>query len=170
MLRAVEAGVHSVEHGTYMTDDIMRLMKRKGTYFVPTITAGKWVAEHADGYPAVIQPKARAIGPKMQDTFARAYAAGVKIAFGSDNGVFPHELSGREFKYMVEAGMPPMEAIQSATMSAATLLQIDDQVGSVEEGKLADLVAVKGNPLNDIELMTDVSFVMKDGVIYKGME
>ena len=170
MLRAVEAGVHSVEHGTYMTDDIMRLMKRKGTYFVPTITAGKWVAEHADAYPAVIQPKARAVGPKMQDTFARAYAAGVKIAFGSDNGVFPHELSGREFKYMVEAGMPPMEAIQSATMSAATLLRIDDQVGSVEGGKLADLVAVKGNPLNDIELMTDVSFVMKDGVIYKGME
>lgn len=167
MKRAVEAGVHSVEHGTYMTDDIMRLMKRKGTYYVPTISAGKWVEKHADAYPAVIRPKARAIGPLIQDTFARAYKAGVKIAFGSDNGVFPHGLSGQEFVYMVEAGMPEMEAIKSATIHAATLLRIQDKLGSVEPGKLADLVAVKGNPLEDIELMTKVDFVMKDGVVYK---
>lgn len=165
--RAVEAGVHSIEHGTYMTDEIMRLMKRKGTYYVPTISAGKWVALEADRYPAMIQPKARAVGAQMQATFTRAYQAGVKIAFGTDNGVFPHKLAGQEFLYMVEAGMPPMEAIKSATMSAATLLRIEDQLGSVEAGKLADLVAVRGDPLSDIELMTKINFVMKEGVIYK---
>ncbi len=167
MRRAVEAGVDSVEHGTYMTKDIMKLMKKKGTYYVPTISAGKWVEEHADGYPAIIQPKARAVGPKIQSTFAEAYKSGVKIAFGSDSGVFPHGLNGMEFVYMVEAGMPPMEAIQSATMTAAKLLRIDDTLGSVESGKIADLVAVKGNPLENIELMKQVSFVMKEGIIYK---
>ena len=150
-----------------MTPEIMRLMKKKGTYYVPTISAGKWVAKHADSYPAIIQPKARAIGPQMQGTFAKAYKAGVKIAFGSDNGVFPHALSGHEFVYMVEAGMPEMEAIQAATVNAADLLRISDKLGSVEVGKLADLVAVEGNPLENIELMTDVKFVMKDGVVSK---
>lgn len=167
MKRAVEAGVHSVEHGTYMTPEIMKLMKKKGTYYVPTISAGKWVEKHADSYPAIIQPKARAVGPKMQDTFAKAYKNGVKIAFGTDNGVFPHALSGDEFVYMVEAGMPAMKAIQSATVNTADLLRISDKLGSVEVGKLADLVAVEGDPLEDITLMTDVKFVMKDGVIYK---
>ncbi len=167
MKRAVEAGVHSVEHGTYMTPEIMKLMKKKGTYYVPTISAGKWVAKHADFYPPMIQPKAREIGPKIQGTFAKAYKAGVKIAFGADNGVFPHALSSHEFVYMVEAGMPEMEAIQAATVNAADLLRISDKLGSVEVGKLADLVAVEGNPLENIELMTDVKFVMKDGVVYK---
>ncbi|MEP1742193.1 MAG: amidohydrolase family protein [Kangiellaceae bacterium] len=170
MKRAVMAGVDSVEHGTYMTDEVMRLMKKKGTYYVPTITAGKWVAEKAaiDGYyPAIVQPKAAAIGPLIQETFGRAYKKGVKIAFGTDAAVFPHGLNGREFKYMVEAGMPAIETIQSATLNTAKLLRIEDKLGSIKVGKLADLVAVDGDPLKDISLMETISFVMKDGVIYK---
>jgi imidazolonepropionase-like amidohydrolase len=167
MKRAVEAGVHTVEHGTYMTKDIMKLMKRKGTYYVPTISAGKWVAEKADSYPAVVQPKARKVGPQIQSTFAKAYKAGVKIAFGTDAGVFPHGLNAKEFEYMTEAGMPAMEAIQSATSVAAKVLRIDNQLGRVKAGLLADLVAVPGDPLQDISLMNKVSFVMKDGKVYK---
>ncbi|NVJ59871.1 MAG: amidohydrolase family protein [Gammaproteobacteria bacterium] len=167
MKRAIRAGVHSVEHGTYMDDEAMRLMKKNGTYYVPTITAGKWVAEKAETYPEVVQPKAKAVGPKIQSTFAEAYKKGVKIAFGTDAGVFPHGLNGREFEYMVEAGMPAMEAIQSATIESAKLLRVDATLGSVKKGKVADLIAVKGNPLDNIKLMQEVSFVMKDGVIYK---
>ena len=167
MKRAVKAGVDSVEHGTYMTDEVMRLMKEKGTYFVPTISAGKWAAEHAGNYPAIVQPKARAVGPKMQATFAKAYKKGVKIAFGTDAGIFPHGLNAKEFVYMTEAGMPAMKAIQSATINAAKLLGIDDILGSVEVEKIADLVAVKGNPLEHITLMSEVNFVMKNGVVYK---
>jgi len=170
MKRAVLAGVDSVEHGTYMTPEVMKLMKRKGTYYVPTITAGKWVAEKAaiDGYyPAIVQPKAAAIGPKIQGTFAKAYKKGVKIAFGTDAGVFPHGLNGREFRYMNEAGMPAIETIQAATLTAAKLLRIDDKLGSIAVGKLADLVAVDGDPLKDISLMEKVSFIMKDGIIVK---
>ncbi|QIZ76689.1 metal-dependent hydrolase family protein [Ferrimonas lipolytica] len=167
MKRAIRAGVDSVEHGTYMDKETIKLMKKNGTYYVPTISAGKWVAAHVDQYPTIVQPKARAVGPQIQKTFTKAYEAGVNIAFGTDAGVFPHGLNGREFGYMVEAGMAPMEAIQSATINGAKLLRIDDKLGSVESGKLADLVAVKGNPLEDITLMESVSFVMKDGTIYK---
>lgn len=167
MKRAVIAGVDSVEHGTYMTEEIMQLMKDKGTYYVPTLTAGRWVADNAKSYPKIIQPKAAAIGPQIQDTFRKAYEYGVKIAFGSDSGVFPHGLNGREFVYMVEAGMPEMEAIQAATSTAAALLRMQDDLGSVTQGKYADLVAVKGNPLKDISLLTDVDFVMKGGEVVK---
>ncbi|TQV72890.1 amidohydrolase family protein [Aliikangiella marina] len=170
MKRAVRAGVDSVEHGTYMDNETIRLMKKNGTYYVPTISAGKWVAEkaaEAGYYPKVVQPKAAAIGPKIQSTFAKAYDKGVKIAFGTDAGVFPHGLNGREFRYMVEAGMPAFEAIQSATLNTAQLLKIEDQVGTIEPGMLADIVAVNGDPLKDIKLMESVSFVMKDGKIYK---
>jgi imidazolonepropionase-like amidohydrolase len=167
MKRAIRAGVHSVEHGTYMDKEAMRLMRKYGTYYVPTITAGKWVAEHADSYPAVVQPKARAVGPQIQDTFATAYKNKVKIAFGTDAGVFPHGMNAREFFYMVEAGMPAIEAIQSATIESAKLLRIDDKLGSIKEGKIADIVAVKGDPLKDIRLMEQVSFVMKEGKVYK---
>lgn len=167
MKRAVKAGVDSIEHGTYMTDEVIKLMKKKGTYFVPTISAGKWAAEKADTYPAIVQPKARAVGPKMQATFAKAYKKGVKIVFGTDAGIFPHGLNAKEFVYMVEAGMPAMEAIQSATLTAAKLLRIDESLGSIESGKIADLIAVKGNPLTDITLMSTVDFVMKEGVVYK---
>ncbi len=170
MKRAVMAGISSIEHGTFMTPEIMELMKEKGTYLVPTIAAGKFVAEKAtvkDFYPEVVVPKALAVGPQIQSTFAAAYKAGVKIAFGTDSGVSIHGENAKEFIYMTEAGMPAMEAIQSATMAAATLLNIDDELGSIEAGKKADIVAVKEDPTKNIETMLDVIFVMKDGTVFK---
>jgi imidazolonepropionase-like amidohydrolase len=170
MKRAIRAGVHSIEHGTYMDDEAMQLMLKNGTWYVPTIIAGKWVAEKAkeDGYfPAVVRPKAAAVGPIIQGTFAKAYKAGVKIAFGTDTGVSPHGENAKEFSYMVEAGMPAMAAIQAATMQAARLLGIEKDYGSVEKGKMADIVAVPGDPLADIALMQKVNFVMRSGVVYK---
>lgn len=171
MKRAVIAGVDSIEHGTYMTDEVIALMKERGTYWVPTNMAGEWVAMKSKepGYfPEVVRPKAAVIGAQMADTFAKGYAAGVKIAFGTDSGVSPHGENAHEFELMVAGGMPPMKAIQSATLTAAQLLKIDDRLGTVEEKKIADLVAVKGNPLSDISLLKSVAFVMKDGVVFKG--
>lgn len=170
MKRAVLAGVTSIEHGTYMDKEVIRLMKKHGTVYVPTITAGDWVAQMSkkEGYyPDVVRPKAAAIGPLIQETFARAYKGGVAIAFGTDSGVYPHGMNAKEFELMVEAGMPAMEAIQSATMGGAKLLRIDEELGSVSVDKKADLVAVDGDPLTDIRIMRDINFVMKDGVIYK---
>jgi imidazolonepropionase-like amidohydrolase len=170
MRRAILAGVDSIEHGTYMSDETIKLMLAHGTYYVPTISAGRFVGEKAriDGYfPAIVRPKAAAIGPIIQATFQRAYQAGVKIAFGTDMGVAPHGENAKEFIYMVEAGMPAMKAIQSATLEAARLLDAEKDLGTVEPGKFADLVAVPGDPLTDIKLMTNVSFVMQAGKIYK---
>ncbi len=170
MKRALRAGVHSIEHGTYMDKEVIRLFLRTGAYYVPTIMAGKWVAHKAkqDGYfPAVVRPKAATIGTELAKTFRTAYKAGVKIAFGTDSGVSAHGDNAQEFVYMVEAGMPPMKAIQSATLEAAKLLRVEDKLGTIKKGKLADIVAVKGNPLQDIKLMLDVAFVMKDGHVYK---
>jgi imidazolonepropionase-like amidohydrolase len=169
--RAILAGVDSIEHGTFMTDEVISLMKQKGTWWVPTNMAGEWVAEKSKepGYfPEIVRPKAAAIGPEIQRTFAKAYAAGVKIAFGTDSGVSPHGRNAREFELMVGGGMPPMEAIQCATLNAAKLLKIDDRLGTLEPQKLADVVGVKGNPLEDIRAMHEVVFVMKEGVVYKG--
>jgi imidazolonepropionase-like amidohydrolase len=168
--RAVTAGIRSIEHGTFMTDEIMQLMKKHGTYYVPTISAGRFVADKAaeDGYfPAVVRPKAAAVGPRIQETFARAYNAGVTIAFGTDCGVSPHGTNAQEFIYMVEAGMPAMEAIQAATLTSAKLLRIEDELGSISEGKLADIIAVNGDPLEDISILGQVSFVMKAGEVYR---
>ena len=137
---------------------------------MPTILAGEWVGEKAkeDGFfPEVVRPKAAAIGPVINDTFAKAFKAGVKIAFGTDSGVSEHGDNWKEFGLMVAGGMPAMVAIQSATMGGATLLRIDNELGSVEKGKIADLVAVEGDPLKNIALMSDICFVMKRGVIYK---
>ncbi len=170
MQRAVRGGVASIEHGTLMSEETMELMKEYGTYYVPTITAGRAVADSAkvEGfYPEMVVPKALEIGPKIQGTFAKAYKKGVKIAFGTDAGVFKHGKNALEFIYMTEVGMPPMEAIQSATMGGADLLGVTDILGSIESGKLADIIAVGDNPLKNIETMLDVKFVMKDGVIYK---
>lgn len=170
MKRAIEAGVDSIEHGTYMDDEIRTLMKKHGTYYVPTILAGKFVADKAkiDGFfPELVRPKAAAIGPLIQNTFEQAHKAGVKIAFGTDSGVSAHGDNAQEFSLMVEAGMKPADALLSATVNSASLLGISDILGTLEEGKLADIVAVQGNPLDDISLMESVSFVMKDGVIYK---
>ncbi len=170
MKRAVVAGVDSIEHGTFMSDEVIALMKEHGTYYVPTISAGRFVAEKAKipGYfPDVVVPKARLIGPTIMATFQRAYTSGVKIAFGTDQAVAPHGENAKEFQYMVEAGMPPMKAIQSATIEAARLLGAEKTLGSVEAGKIADLVAAPGDPLADITTLQHVSFVMKAGVVYK---
>jgi imidazolonepropionase-like amidohydrolase len=169
--RAIRAGVASIEHGTYMDDEAMALFKQYGTYFVPTITAGKSVADSAKKpgfFPEIIAGKAQAVGPLIQNTFARAYKAGVKIAFGTDAGVYKHGKNWMEFVYMTEAGMPAMEAIKSATVNAADLIGISDKTGSVETGKLADIIAVDGDPVADIHAMGKVLFVMKGGVVYKG--
>ena len=170
MKRAIRAGVSSIEHGTFMDDEVIALMKEKGTYYVPTITAGKSVADSAKipgYYPPLVVPKAIATGPKIQSTFAKAYKEGVKIAFGTDAGVFAHGKNYKEFEYMVEAGMPAMEAIKSATMNAADLLGISDRTGSIEKGKSADIIAVNGDPIKDIKVLSAMSFVMKEGVVYK---
>jgi imidazolonepropionase-like amidohydrolase len=170
MLRAVRAGVTSIEHGTYMTDEIMSLMKKKGTFLVPTIIAGETVANRAreDGYlPEMVKPKAARVGAQIQSMFARAWKAGVPIAFGTDAGVAPHGQNAHEFELMVEAGMPPMEAIRAATINAARLIRRQDDLGTVEKGKIADLVAVAGDPLHDIGILKNVGFVMKEGVVYK---
>jgi imidazolonepropionase-like amidohydrolase len=170
MKRAVIAGVASIEHGTYMDAEVMRLMKKNGTFYVPTILAGNWVAEKAkiDGFfPELVRPKAAAIGPVIKNTFAAAYKAGVPIVFGTDTGVSAHGDNAQEFALMVEGGMPPMVAIQSATSVAAKFLRIDETHGTLEVGKQADIVAVPGNPLDDITAMERVSFVMKAGEIYK---
>ncbi len=170
MKRAILAGVASIEHGTYMTDEVIALMKQHGTVYVSTISAGKFVAEKAkiDGYFApIVRPKAATIGPLIQATFQRAHQAGVKIAFGTDQGVAPHGDNALEFVYMVEAGMKPLDALRSATLAAATLLGTEKDVGTIEPGKFADLVAVPGDLLADIKLVSQVSFVMKGGVIYK---
>jgi imidazolonepropionase-like amidohydrolase len=168
MKRAVKAGVHSIEHGTFMDDETIALMKEKGTWYVPTIIAGKSVADSAKipgYYSDLVTPKALATGPRIQSTFARAYKAGVKIAFGTDAGVYAHGKNWLEFVYMTEAGMPAMEAIQAATVSAAELLGMSDQLGSIEAGKYADIIAVEGDPLKDINAMGRVRFVMKNGKI-----
>lgn len=170
MKRAVLAGVTSIEHGTFMTDEIMGLMKQKGTYYVPTISAGKFVAEKAkqEGYfPRVVAMKAAIVGPQIQATFGKAYKAGVKIAFGTDAGVSQHGENAWEFVFMNEAGMPPIEAIKSATVTSAALLNKSADLGTIEKGKLADIVAVDGDPLTDIKAMLRMRFVMKDGKIYR---
>jgi imidazolonepropionase-like amidohydrolase len=173
MKRAIRAGVSSIEHGTYMDDEAIELFKKYGTYYVPTITAGKSVADSAKMpgyYPDMVTPKALAVGPKIQSTFAKAYKAGVKIAFGTDAGVFKHGSNWMEFGFMIEAGMPAMDAIKAATINAADLLGMKEQLGSIEAGKLADIVAVDGDPLKDAKVFGKVVFVMKDGVMYKGVQ
>lgn len=172
MRRAIVAGVTSIEHGTYMDDELFALMKEHGTWYVPTIHAGRFVADKAkiDGYfPEIVRPKAARIGAQIQDTFAQAYRAGVNIGFGTDMGVGPHGDNAREFLYMVEAGMPAAEALQAATIDAAKVLGVDDQ-GVIEAGKRADIIAMPGDPVADIDAVLGVDFVMKDGQVFKRPE
>lgn len=170
MKRALRAGVTTIEHGTFMDDEAIKIFKEKGTYYVPTVIAGKSTADSAKipgYYHPLIQPKALETGPYIQKTFEKAYKAGVKIAFGTDAGVFKHGLNAKEFQYMTEAGMPIMEALKSATMVAAEVLEMKDQLGSIEVGKLADIIATDANPLTDVKTLMNVTFVMKEGVVYK---
>ena len=170
MKRAVIAGINSIEHGTYMDQEVMDLMKSKGTYYVPTIMAGDWVAEKAkipNFFPALVKPKAKKIGPQIQSTFAKAYKAGVKIAFGTDSGVSAHGDNWQEFILMTNAGMTNQDALKSATIETAKLLRIEDKLGQIKPGMLADIIAVQQNPVEDISTVENVIFVMKDGVIFK---
>ena len=168
--RAVLGGVDSIEHGTYMDAADMALMKQHGTWYVPTITAGEFVAEKAKVpgyYPPQVAAKAAAIGPKIMDTAGRAWRAGVRIAFGTDAGVFPHGENAREFVYLTQAGMPALEALRTATVNAAALLGRGHELGRLAPGYRADVIAVDGDPLADIRRMQRVSFVMKDGTVYR---
>ena len=170
MQRAVNAGVKTIEHGTLMSEQTMDLMKEKEAYLVPTITAGKEVTQNAqieNYYPELVVPKALEIGPQIQDMFAKAYKKGVPIAFGTDAGVFKHGENAREFVYMVEAGMPAMEAIQSATIPGPQIMKMENDIGKIKKGFYADIIAVKEDPTANIETLKDVKFVMKGGKIYK---
>ena len=170
MKRAVLAGINSIEHGTYMDQEIMDLMKARGTYYVPTIMAGDWVAEKAkipNFFPALVKPKAEKIGPQITSTFAQAYKAGVKIAFGTDSGVSAHGDNWQEFILMTNAGMSNEDALKSATIETAKLLRMEDQLGQIKPGMFADIIAFQKNPIEDISIVENVSFVMKAGVIYK---
>ena len=173
MYRAVLAGVKTIEHGTLMSERTMDLMKKKNSFLVPTITAGKQVEEKAKipgYYPDIIVPKALAIGPKIQSTFGKAYKRGVPISFGTDAGVFPHGLNAKEFIYMVEAGMPEKECIQSATITNAKILQKEDLLGQIASGYYADIIATDNNPLDDISALQNIVFVMKNGQVYKSVQ
>ncbi len=170
MRRAILGGVKTIEHGTEMSEATMDLMIKYNCYLVPTIIAGKTVEENAkkpNYYPAIVVPKALSIGPRIQGTFAKAYKKGVPIAFGTDAGVFQHGLNAREFGYMAEAGMPIMKALQAATITNAMLLDMDNQIGSIEVGYLADIIATDDDPTQDVTTVNNVIFVMKEGAIYK---
>lgn len=170
MKRALKAGVTTIEHGTFMDDEAIALFKEKGAYLVPTIIAGKTVADSAKVagyYNALVVPKAIETGNQIQATFAKAYKAGVNIAFGTDAGVFPHGYNAKEFQYMVEAGMPMTECLKAATQTNAKILGMENDLGVLEAGKLADIIAVEGNPIADPKVLMNVKFVMKDGKVYK---
>ena len=168
--RATIAGVDSIEHGTLMDKEGAEMMREKGTFYVPTLLAGKWVADKAlikDYYPPFVEKKALEIGPKLQSTFSMALQAGVRIAFGTDSGVSPHGENAKEFSLMVQGGMSEKDSILSATMSAAQLLGESDNVGSISAGKYADIIGVSGNPLEDIKKLETIDFVMKGGEVVK---
>ena len=170
MLRAVNAGVTSIEHGTFMDSEVMDAMKKNGTYYVPTILAGEWVAEKSkidNFFPELVRPKAAKIGPQILDTFTKAHKYGVKIAFGTDSGVSAHGDKWQEFALMVRGGMSPLETIQSATLETAKLFKLENEIGKIKTGFSADIIALRDNPLENIESLKDISFVMKEGTRYK---
>ncbi len=169
MRRAVVGGVDSIEHGTYMTPEIMGLMKKNGTWLVPTISAGEFVAEKSkiDGFlPEIVRPKAAVVGSEIASMFRKAYAAGVPIAFGTDSGVGNHGDNWKEFLYMIEGEMPVLEALSTATKNAAMLMGHWNEVGSIEPGKKADIVALP-DPREDVQAFGQVHFVMRDGIVFK---
>ncbi|MBK8192305.1 MAG: amidohydrolase family protein [Lewinellaceae bacterium] len=170
MRRAVLAGVTSVEHGTFMSDSTMDLMIQHGTWYVPTLTAGWAVsdsAQYAKGFfPELVRDKALGIGPQISNTLTRAYKHGIKIAFGTDAGVFPHGKNNLEFHFMAAAGMKTWDILRAATTDAADMLRLKAEIGAIQSGKAADIIAVDGDPLQDIRSMEKVTFVMRNGIVY----
>ena len=164
---AINAGVDSIEHGSFMKPDTLRLLKSKGTYLTPTLMAVEFIMGKIDSYPPAVQAKARAAAAARSDMFRNAVKMGCKISFGTDAAVFPHGQNAKEFKLMVDLGMPPIEALKSATSADADLLGIAQKTGTLEKGKLADVIAMPGDPMNDITATERVFFVMKDGKILR---
>ena len=166
---AVEAGVDSIEHGSYVDDAAIRMMTARGTYLVPTLTTQDYLVTHLDSKDLAPWAAAKAVAVKEAafKNIAHAIASGVKVALGSDAGVYPHGLNARELALEVKLGMTPLQAIQSGTVNAADLLGWRDKVGAIEPGKLADIIAVDGDPLRDVSVLEHVKFVMKGGVVYR---
>src|SRR5881392_270703 len=164
---AIEAGVDSIEHGSFMKTETLQLMKTKGTYLVPTLMATEYILSKIDSYPPALQAKARAAGAARSEIFRNAVKMGVKIALGTDAGVFPHGDNAKEFALMVGLGMRPIDALRSGTSNDADLLGIGQAVGTLEKGKRADIVAMPGDPTADITATEHISFVMKDGKIIR---
>jgi imidazolonepropionase-like amidohydrolase len=164
---AIEAGVDSIEHGSFLKPDTLTLMKNKGTYLTPTLMATEWILGKIDNYPPALQAKAKAAGAARSEMFRNAVKIGVKISFGTDAAVFPHGQNAKEFKLMVDLGLPAIDALKTATGNAADLFGIAQKVGTLEKGKLADVIAIPGDPTNDITATERVSFVMKEGKIIR---
>jgi len=166
---AAEAGVDSIEHGSYIDDNAIKIMKEHGTYLVPTQYLGDWMRENAAriGLPPMYAEKMKTVTAAMRQNIGKAIRSGVKIALGTDAAVYPHGLNAHEFEVYVKLGMTPLQSIQTGTLNAADLLGWSDRIGSIEQGKFADMVAVDGDPIKDITLLQHPVFVMKGGVVYK---
>ena len=164
---AIQAGVDSIEHGSFMKPETLTLMKQKGTYLTPTLMASEWIMQNLKNYPPALQAKAKAAYEARSDMFRNAVKMGVKISFGTDAAVFPHGMNAKEFKLMVDLGMSPIDALKTATSNDADLLNIAQKTGTLEKGKLADIVAMPGDPTSDITATERVSFVMKEGKIIR---
>ena len=164
---AIEAGVDSIEHGSFMKPETLGIMKKKGTFLTPTLMASEWIMGKLQNYPPALQAKAKAATAARSEMFRNAVKLGVRISFGTDAAVFPHGQNAKEFKLMVDLGMNPVDALKSATANDAELLGISQKVGTLEKGKLADVIAVPGDPTTDITATERVSFVMKEGKIIR---
>src|SRR5881296_4074517 len=164
---AIEAGVDSIEHGSFMKPETLTMMKRKGTFLTPTLMATEWIMSKLENYPPALQAKAKSAAAARSEMFRNALKLGVKISFGTDAAVFPHGQNAKEFKLMVDLGMTPVDALRSATASDAELLGIGQKVGTLEKGKLADVIAMPGDPTSDITATERVLFVMKEGKIIR---
>lgn len=164
---AIQAGVDSIEHGSFMKPDTIAMMKQKGTFLTPTLMAAEWIMQNMKNYPPALQAKAKAAYDARSDMFRNAVKMGIKISFGTDAAVFPHGMNAKEFKLMVDLGLPPIEALKSATSNDAELLGVSQKTGTLEKGKLADIIAMPGDPTNDITATERVSFVMKEGKVIR---
>jgi len=164
---AIEAGVDSIEHGSFLKPETLTLMKNKGTFLTPTLMATEWIMAKIGAYPPALQAKAKAAGAARSDMFRNALKIGVKISFGTDAAVFPHGENAKEFKLMTDLGMSPIDALKSATANDAELLGVSQRLGTLEKGKLADVIAMPGDPTQDITATERVSFVMKEGKIIR---